>query len=203
MAAKKVAAQADNSSLIEMQLVRALRNVPSGEASNTVERVITFLDRETTLIRDVVNTTIGPTATLGPTLYRFFWDIAVWRFTNGYGMSGWTTFLDETVKVAKHAAGAKGQPGGNLVAFDGSGSKTLGLGKPDLVDVCSLIKSDYYATREPRKQPEAQLVAGYEHSHVEPFHTHGNGPTIPEPMHDNRARGAAPMDTGDADAAGN
>lgn len=66
-----------------------------------------------------------------------------------------------------------------------------------LRNVCEVIGSTLYmgsSSTKSRKKIGRELVRGYDNSHVNPYSTHGDGPTFPELASINRARGAKPVE---------
>lgn len=173
----------DSGKVIEILLRDRLLITPDPE--KMVAQFEDLVDRETATLIEHVREVLEPGATLASVTHRWLLDLAVWRRTNNRPVALHLQFIDTLLT----RTGGRGQ-----WIQDGYDPVTLRyafLGfLPKLAEMAGL--PGFY---EMKRDKELRLLQpGYDHSHVEPFATHGNGPTVAEPAGPNRARGAQPMD---------
>jgi len=128
---------------------------------------------------------------IGVPILRWLYDVAIWRRNLGARTSVWKAFLASYLRKF-HGTTA-------LYYVNEAGeTKRINVGLSrvnNMSTICRAIDFDYsqFGVRREREAGSLPKV-GFQHSHIDPFETHGNGPTIIEPASVNMARGAEPIE---------
>lgn len=175
--------------VVERRLCDLLLTMDPSDVSKQCRRLLQIVSEETALFEEVYTSTDDLHGkVMSHTLYRWLLDIAVWRRASQIPVARWETFVRRLI------VWSEGTPSVRDYA-DEKRRMTIGLGQAsNLRKVCAFIGSDLWEEL-PKRPPRSPLIrSGYDVSHVQPFSTHGNGATVPEPASLNRARGAKPME---------
>jgi len=178
--------QLDAKQTVENQLRDVCSKQSSEELRREIDLLIGHIEREVALYRavwdEVRQSNLG--AALSATVFRWLLDISIWARKNRISRADWEAFVHDLLAFTQ----------GTAVVQDKNNTRTratLALGSVGkLKTVCRIINSDLYVGKAPRKRSQKPVLPGFDESHVDPFVTHGNGPTVIEPASRNRARGA-------------
>ena len=178
--------QLDAKQTVENQLRDMCSKQSSEELRREIDLLVGHIEREVALYRvvwdEVRQSNLG--AALSATVFRWLLDISIWARKNRISRTDWETFVRDLLAFTQ----------GTAVVQDKNNTRTratLALGSVGkLKTVCRIINSDLYVGKAPRKRGQKPVLPGFDESHVDPFVTHGNGPTVIEPASRNRARGA-------------
>lgn len=171
--------------VIESELRRLCESRNPTELRREIDLLVQHIYRESAIIRDVWES-IRPQAgsALSPTNFRWLIEVSIWKRMSGVSVEEWEKFLRLELTHTKGAAVIQNPN-------DIRDRVTLGLGALGALHrVCKIIGSQLYEGKPSRFRDRTPILAGFDHSHIKPFVSHGNGPTIPEPASKNRARGA-------------
>lgn len=177
--------QIDAKQVIETELRQTLQGRNSEDLRREIAMIVGHIERQVALYRvlwDELRPDLG--RALSPTLFRWLVDISIWARINNIAATEWEVFVRMLLSHTK---------GTSIVqAPDDIRTRvTLALGSVGkLKSVCRIIGSDLYVGKAARKKTRVPILPGFDESHINPFITNGNGPTIPEPASRNRSRGA-------------
>lgn len=188
-AAELTKRQIDDGRIIESVLRDHCSQKDPEELRRQVDMFVSHVHRQVALYREVWSGLQLPHGTaISPTLFRWTVDISIWARKTQVPQTKWEEFVrlllahTKGVSVVQHPENTRTRV-------------TLALGSAGkLKSVCSIIGSDMYEGRDARKRNRGPRLPGYDESHIAPFVTDGNGPTVLEPASRNRARGARPIE---------
>lgn len=182
-------AQLDRKESIEHILRAACERYTSTDLRREVGMLVAHIHRQTATIRDIWKSIAHDDGRcLSPTLFRWLIDVSIWVRQSDTSQATWEDFI--TKLLAKTYGTSIVQDPNDI-----RNRNTLALGSvAKLKGVCAIIESDMYLGKTRRTQVRTPKLQGYDDSHIDPFSTNGNGPTVPEPASRNRARGAKPIE---------
>lgn len=182
--AKDIGRYLAKGNVIEKQLAGYLNGLGRSEGMAQAKRFRTFVDSETALLEECVTRILGPGKGLSVTNHRWLLHLAIWRRNNSVPRDRHARFVDVFLKETA---------GGSVWKMPGEHQATLALAHlghlPTLAEWAGMPE---FCERQ-RRQRGKLLRPGYDNSHLEPFATHGDGPTFPESAPANRSRGAQPV----------
>lgn len=178
----------DKGEVIETELRRICHTLKPEELRSEIDNLIGHIQRQAALSRTIweeVRPQIG--TAMSATLFRWMVDVSIWVRKTGVPQNEWEEFVRQLLTHTQGTAIAQHPQ-------EMRRRVTLGLGSiTKLNSVCEIIGSSLYRNRPPRQRSRTPKLKGFDESHVRPFSTHGNGPTVVEPASRNRARGASPI----------
>lgn len=181
--------QIDNNEVIEADLRRVCDGYKMEDLRREIGLLVGHIQRQTALYREVweqVRPELGKA--ISPTLFRWLMDISIWVRKAQIPTGEWELFVRA---LLNHTQGTSVVQDPN----DMRNRVTLALGSVGkLKSVCAIIGSPLYAGKQHRRTRKVAALPGFDQSHVQPFATHGDGPTVLESAARNRARGAKPID---------
>jgi hypothetical protein len=174
----------DSKQAIELLLRDALLVAGYEKATQALISFRRFVDLETAFIEEIMREELGPGSALSAVAHRWLLDLAVWRHNNKRSRDDHDAFVRKFLKATK---------GSSQWINDGKGN-TLSLSHLGLLPRLSTFAEmpECWMNGQRRRRGQ-QMLPGYDSSHIEPFVTHGDGPTFPESAPRNRSRGARPV----------
>lgn len=186
----------ENGRVMEFRLKDEFERIKYAASKKYLDDFGAFIDRETVTILDCWQAFIGDKGGSqvmecpNVTLYRALLAVAIWRRNNAVSTDKWEKFLTRVFRAGDGDAQFQSILANGRIEranFRLSGLSRLGT-------ICRVIGSDFYVVETRERKSRAKIRPGADHGHVDPFATHGNGPTTPEPASRNRARGARPIE---------
>jgi hypothetical protein len=178
-----------NRATVEAKLRELLLATGPETARSELQRLLGVIRDDTALMEhNWIGIRSSPADLISNSVWRYLLHIGLWRRANSLPVANWQQFLTQFLTVGKGLSG--------LSSLDGTQRITIGMAHiSTLPHVCRIVGSDLVVAsdRAPRGSRPTNLRPGYDASHVNPYVTNGNGPTIPEPASLNRSRGAARM----------
>lgn len=177
--------------IIEARLQKILKKMTQDEISHSIHLFVDCMERETATLLEMWKKACQDIPLgLRTGAYRWLLSVAIWKRNTQVASPIWCDFL------LRFFANTRGSP--TVKDPDPAPGKIdTAIALSDLTrlsKVCDYIGSDlYHKSTEHRKRSSVPIPPGYDRSHILPFATDGNGPTIIEPAAINRSRGARPI----------
>lgn len=182
---------------VESFLAEHLMGLSGGELGKAIIRYQQFIEKWTAVFRTILDKTYPAKTVMGDGLFRHLLFFTTWATRHGYS---------ETRIVDMHQVLISACRELNQKAY-----KSKPDDKPYIHLQSNTLTRTWTVLREagisldigtlkqkPKRKKRLPLIAGYDHSHLQPFSVFGEGEVITEPSIINRSRGAAPIDETDS-----
>lgn len=178
--------------VFETDLSKYLRELGLENSWKLQEKFHRLIDNEAGLIRAIWEDIDKPERRMRihSATVRWLWDLSIWRRNCEVPAEPWMNFVRALLDNNKGATEVFCKSStGRLRRMSLSFGRVRAF-RPIALEIGSDL-ADWFDN--PRKQPNILLEDGFQHSHVVPFSTNGNGVTVSEPSILNLSRGARPL----------